>query len=65
MRLVKRAEYRFHGNIQSMDKVQLPYSNKETVILSFNDAKVIKYLIYTSCRYLLFAFIIIDVVCRI
>ena len=41
-KLIQKAEYRLHGNVQCLNKVSLPYSTnkQETLILSFNDAKV-------------------------
>ena len=40
VRLVQVAEYQLHGNVQSMDKMQLAQSKREALLLSFMDAKV-------------------------
>lgn len=43
-KLVQKAEYRLHGNIQSMASVLFPGSDKDTLLLAFNDAKVSHYI---------------------
>ena len=39
-RLVQVAEYQLYGNVQSMDKVELAQSKRESLLLAFKDAKV-------------------------
>lgn len=38
--MVQVAEYRLHGNVESMAAVQLAQSKRESLLLSFKDAKV-------------------------
>ena len=33
-------EYQLYGNVQSLDKVQLAQAKRDTLLLSFKDAKV-------------------------
>ncbi len=39
-KLVQVGEYRLHGNVESMATVQLAQSKRESLLLSFKDAKV-------------------------
>ena len=40
-KLVQCLEFSFYGNIQSLNKVRLRHSDRDSLLLSFNDAKVI------------------------
>lgn len=44
------AEYRFYGNIQSLEKIKLRHSQRDSLILSFYDAKVKEKYTHTLIR---------------
>ncbi len=49
-KLVQVAEYRLHGNVESMEKVQLAQSKRESLLLSFRDAKVSRLVLKEEVR---------------
>ena len=48
-RLLQVGEYMLYGCVQSMEKVLLAHSKRETLLLSFRDAKVSKISFQSFC----------------
>ena len=69
-KLLQVAEYSLYGCVQSMEKVRLLHSKRDTLLLSFNDAKVGE-LLLPVCDHvfnplpLLFLLLSLVVCCRI
>ena len=48
-KLLQVANYSLYGCVQSMEKVRLLHSKRDTLLLSFNDAKVKISSVYSVC----------------
>ncbi len=46
--LIQVGEYHLHGNVQSVDKVRLGHNTRDTLLLTFRDAKVTSCLLYSK-----------------